>query len=134
MLFVVLFKNLFTISRRLAFVIRAEVDGKSRDARMRQREMIGPVEMPLLGMSIGLNCNMHPPRDILNRGPHGGALGARYFNVLGTSERREGIEVQVERRFTERYEGMIGVIFRSAQAGLFRCDRDKDGRTFRLFR
>ena len=61
-LVVVLFEDLVAVAGGLAVIIGAQVDGERRHTRVREREMVGPVEDALLGMRVGLDRKFHAMR------------------------------------------------------------------------
>ena len=102
-LVVVIVEKLLAVFGGLAGIIGSLLDGKCRNTGMCKREVIGPVILTLLGMSFWRKHDVHFVRSVANHRPHCSSIRARYFEIFGWAKWRKSVEIDIQRRFAERF-------------------------------
>src|SRR5580658_2256040 len=116
---VVFLEDFVAVAGGLAVIVVPQVDRKGRNARVRERKMVGPVIRALLRTRVGLDREFHPSRGFFHNGPRSGSLRAGHGNIFRSSKGSERVEIQVQSRLRERDYWMRGIILGPAQPGFF---------------
>src|SRR5262245_21200390 len=96
--------------------------------------MVRAVEDAEVRPLVGLDLKAVLLRSRLHRRPGGRPIRAGDDHRLRYAERQDHVEVEIQRRFAQRNERLMGIVLGAQQPFLLRSDGEEDGRSLRLWR
>src|SRR5271157_429236 len=113
---VVIFPHPGAKTLRLPGKLGGVADGKSRDAAVGERKMVGAEVVALLRLGVGRNGQIQALGDLLRQRPDGGPFGAGDDHILGAAPRVQGVVVEIDGGLAGGIDRMADIVFRSLKA------------------